>query len=114
LAGTGQITEHQPPPIQPKLPLDIDLESISESGTTDYIFNVGMVLRNIGAEPFLLPVGRDADLALKPGNRDRHDFWFSLRATGDSSATPVEMTYASADVPGSFMELPPGSAIRRT
>lgn len=91
------------------LPLQIEVESISPSPSADYIRIVQILLGNVGEKPVALPVGRLGDAALNPGNRDRHEFWFSLRVQESKQALIVTgaATYASADLPGSFLTLPP-------
>ncbi len=96
-----------------KLPLKIELESIWQSQGNPVTKIVQILVRNTGEGPFRLPVGRDADLTLKPGNRDRHELWFSLKAPKEKEPVlPGSMTYSSTDVPGSFMVLAPGGVVR--
>jgi hypothetical protein len=100
------------PQADPKLPLDIGLESIdySQSRPVDRI--VRILIRNTGTDPYELPVGRDGDLALKPPSRGRHEFWFELYAAGERDPIlSAQPTFGSADLLGSMLTIQPGGTV---
>ncbi len=93
----------------PKLPLRIRLESITPS--QDRVLIIQILIRNIGAEPYALPIGRDGDL--KPSHCGRHEFWFGLRAPHEREPfISGQTTFSSADLPDSVMMIPPNGIVQ--
>ncbi|MEN6536977.1 MAG: hypothetical protein ABFD89_25205 [Bryobacteraceae bacterium] len=108
----GGVAFHNPKPI-PELPLQVLLESIAPSKEIPNVKVVQVLIKNIGTEPYPLPVGRDGDAALRPANRGRHEFWFGLKAPRERQPyLPGKQTYSSADLPGSVMLIPPNGTVR--
>jgi hypothetical protein len=103
---------HGPHP-DPKLPLSIELESIRRISENFYESLVLMLVKNIGTEPYLLPIGRDGDSALASGNHGRHEFWFNLKVAGERySYLQGQVTYASTDLPETFLMIAPDGVVR--
>ena len=97
----------------PKLPLSIELESIQPDPESRAESVVSMLVKNIGPESYALPVGRDGDAALAPKNHGRHEFWFDLKVPGGRySYLQGQVTYASTDLPDTFLKLAPGDIVR--
>ena len=103
---------HDPKPA-PRLPLQVHLESISPSKEVPSVKVVLILIKNIGTDPYALPVGRDGDLALRAANRGRHEFWFGLKAPHERYPyLSGKQTFSSADLPGSVMLIPPNGMVR--
>ena len=103
---------HGPRP-DPKLPLSIELESIQRTPENPYESLVSILLKNIGSKPYSLPVGRDGDSALASGNHGRHEFWFNLKVAGERySYLQGQVTYASTDLPETFLMIAPDGVVR--
>jgi len=103
------------PRTDPKLPLEIDLESVQRTPGSPQFSVVSMLLKNAGTEPYLLPVGRDGDAALAPDKHDRHEFWFNLQAEGVRASYlqgQDQVTYASTDLPETFLKIAPRGVVR--
>jgi hypothetical protein len=97
----------------PKLPLSIELESIRRISENSYESLVLMLVKNIGTEPYLLPIGRDGAAAVAPNNHGRHEFWFALKVSGERySCLQGQVTYASTDLPDTFLKIVPGGGVR--
>lgn len=101
---------------KPAAPLAVKLESISVSPTEPERRIVQITVTNVSEAPYLLPVGRNGDTALKPGNRGRRQLWFCLRSprrpTDPLWSLGGAATYASLDTADSFLTLPPGGSVR--
>jgi hypothetical protein len=98
---------------KPKLPLRIHLESIRPGQNPDRVI-VQIVVENSGPEAYPLPVGRDGDLDLKPGNRGRRRFWYSLQAQRAKASYrgSGQSVFSSSDTPDSVMMVPAGGVAR--
>jgi hypothetical protein len=108
----GQPASRNPKPA-PKLPLEIRFDLITRSPVRRGIMIVQLRLRNIGTEPYLLPIGRDGDLALRPANRGRRELRFELQQHFEPEfrfSAPV--SFGSADLPGSFLTILPNASVR--
>jgi hypothetical protein len=99
---------------EPKLPLEIALESIDPIPGHLQESLVSILIRNVGAAPYQLPIGRDPDVALKPGNHGRREFWFDLKVAGERYSYYLhgQETYRSTDVPNSMMATASGGIVR--
>lgn len=112
-SGTGGGWSFHGPHPDPKLPLSIELESIGRTPENPYESLVIMLVKNIGAVPYLLPIGRDGDAAVAPNNHGRHEFWFDLKVAGERySYLQGQVTYASTDLPDTFLQIVPGGIVR--
>ncbi|MEN6536975.1 MAG: hypothetical protein ABFD89_25195 [Bryobacteraceae bacterium] len=113
-SGGGVIEGQQPP--KPIPPLSLKLESISPSTTQPEVRIVEILITNISGTPYSLPVGRDGNAAMKPGNRGRREIGFWLRAPRrpDNLLGTLggSIAYGSEDTNGSFLTLPPGGSAR--
>lgn len=98
---------------EPKLQLEIELRSIEPIPERQRERLVTIVIRNIGSEPYSLPVGRDPEVALKPANHGRREFWFNLQLANQRYAhLRGPRTYASTDLPDTMMILSPRESVR--
>jgi hypothetical protein len=93
------------------------LESISMVREQPRVRIVQVLVTNVSGKPYALPVGRDGEAALKPGNRGRRELWLQLRCLGIPGYPYATLSgqgerYASADTPGSFLNLPTGGTAR--
>ena len=112
ISGTGGGYSFHGPKHDPKLPLQITLESIEPIPGRQFSL-VDMLVQNIGSEPYLLPIGRDPDIALRATNLGRREFWFDLKIAGERYAyLDGQETYGSTDVPSTMMKIPPGGTVR--
>jgi hypothetical protein len=102
----------QNPPLAPKLPLEISLEAVTLGQESPWVMIAQVHIKNIGTEPYRLPVGRDGETALKSINRGRHEFWFSLKPLLEEQVLSGEPTFASTDLPDSFLTIQPGAMVR--
>jgi hypothetical protein len=72
-----------------------------------------MLVQNIGPEPYLLPVGRDPDVALQATNHGRREFWFDLKIAGERYSYLIgQETYGSTDLPDTMMTIPSKGVVR--
>ncbi len=107
--GGGIFDSSEP---RPKLPLRIRLESIRPGRSPDEVV-VEILLENTGADGYPLPSGRDEELALKPGNRGRRKFRFSLEAHREKpSDISGQAVFSSTDIVDSLTMVPAGGAVR--
>ena len=107
----GYALQSQPP--DPRLPIKIRLESIEPVQTSPTLKKVQILITNIGSAPYSLPIGRDGNAALRPTNRGRREFWFSLWAASERyPALLGTFTYSALDLPGSSLIIQPGGSAR--
>ncbi len=103
----------QPKPISP---LSVRLESVSPSATQPEVRIVEILVTNVSGTPYSLPVGRDGNAAMKPGNPGRREIWFWLRAprSGDPDLGILggKPVYGSDVTKNSLLTLPPGGSVR--
>jgi hypothetical protein len=103
---------HDPSP-KKTLPLEIELLSISRPPGQPLAVIVEMNVRNVGPGPFLLPVGKDGNRAMKPANRGRQELSFALRGQGEPGMCGAGLSaFGSTDLPASLHTIPPGGAVR--
>jgi hypothetical protein len=95
-----------------KLPPEVKLESIEPITGQSQESLVNVLIRNIGPTPYLLPIGRDPDIALKAGNHGRREVWFNLKVAGERDYLTGQRTYGSTDVPDTMMTIPPEGVVR--
>jgi hypothetical protein len=102
-----------PPQPEPRLPLEVHLESIEPAPDQPRGSVVTVLIRNTGSSDYLLPTGRDPDVALKPGNVGRREFWFDLKVAGERySYLSGQETYGAEKVPETTMKIPPQGTVR--
>ncbi len=107
IGGRSFHSARKPPPS-----FDIELRSISSLQGHASVRVVEVVITNTAASPWLLPVGRDADVALAPRNHGRREMQLFLREQGErNSSIYGSSTFGSLDVRGSEMALAPGGCI---
>lgn len=115
ISGSGFSTDGPLPP-KPIPPLAVRLESISTPPAQPAMRIVELLVTNVSGAPYSLPVGRDGDAAMKPGNRERREIWFRLRAPWKPGAPDRWVggaeTYASLNTAGSLMTLRVGESVR--
>ncbi len=102
--GRSFHSARKPPPS-----LDIELRSISSLQGHPPVVVVEVVIRNTGTSPYLLPVGRDADVALAARNHGRREMQLFLREQGERNSSMYgSSTFGSLDVRGSEWLCRPG------
>jgi len=116
ISFSGGVTTDQPKPPKPIPSLSVRLESVSPSTTQPEVRIVEILITNVSEAPYSLPVGRDGNAAMKPGNRGRREIWFWLRAPrrGDSTLGTLDgsQAYGSDVTKDSLLTLPPGGSVR--
>jgi hypothetical protein len=96
-----------------KLPLEIRVEIVTQNQDHPSEMIAQVRVKNTGTETYRLPIGRDGDPALKPTNRGRHEFWFSLNSRYEREPLlPGQATFGSTDLPDSFLTIQPNATVR--
>lgn len=93
------------------LPLAIKVESAIVEG--DYVY-FEVTVRNIGREPYALPIGRDSGVVHKDGNRDRRTFLCLLVLRPEMPSRDwkvIGSTVSSSSVPNSYVVLKSQGAV---
>lgn len=96
-----------------KLPLELWMETATQNQDHPGEMIAQVHIKNIGTEPYRLPVGRDGDLILRPTNRGRHEFRFSLNSPYEREPfLQGQATYGSTDLLDSLLTIQPGATVR--
>jgi hypothetical protein len=97
-----------------RLPLNITIRQVKSTGSADN-FRVELLVQNIGASDFDLPVSRDSKGTLHAGNKGRSTFLFKLQTSGSKpgqlkSTTMISLS-GSVSVPDSMFRIRPGEVV---
>jgi hypothetical protein len=97
------------------LPLQLTVRSVRRAfiGGTEKL-RVEVVLRNIGADPYLLPIARNDATVHAAGNRGRRSWSVAVRlydASGEVQELPGETAWGSTSIVGSLLRISPAHEV---